>query len=156
MPHHRWELSPEPSLMISGMKYRFSALLTLLTVGATSPTGLAVAARPVQVASSWTVGRAEAQITQHPPRLWVAKGYSVVNATCDGVPTTSKAGRTRRQLSPRRRTLYSAFSCEITLVVSTGPCAGAGVYVCIMGYESRALMRTLHVIDRTRYALYRT
>ncbi len=79
--------------------------------------------------------------------------WTVVYAACSGLET-------HRQT---KRRLFTDLSCEITVVRETG-CAGSGPadallftrFYCVAAYESTALVRTLHVIDRVRYALYRS
>ncbi len=92
----------------------------------------------------WSVARAESWIQAAPPRAWVQRQWHVDYVACDGL------GRAR--LDDGRR-LYRRFSCEITVVRPSGDCASTGVYFCVAGFESTALLRTVRVLDDTRYAL---
>ena len=92
----------------------------------------------------WTVARAESRIQAAPPPVWVHRRWNVDYVACDGL------GRAR--LDGGRR-LYRRFSCEITVVRPSGDCASSGVYFCVAGFESTALLRTVRVLDDTRYAL---
>jgi hypothetical protein len=126
----------------------------MLAVGAIlgSPVvGLAAANRPVLAsvspsAVSWSTTRAERRVQESPPPTWRARGWDIASVICDGLGPG-------RQVPGGR--VYQNFSCEI-LVVSSLPCNGrAGPYVCAARFESTAQERTLHVLDATRYALYR-
>ena len=92
----------------------------------------------------WSVARAESRIQAAPPRAWVDRQWNVDYVACDGV------GRARFDGSRR---LYRRFSCEITVVRPSGDCASSGVYFCVAGFESTALLRSVRVLDDTRYVL---
>ena len=77
-------------------------------------------------------------------------------AVCDGLGSPTLAPVKRTGSSPAHLVrLFANFSCEITVVRPAGQCPSLGIYVCVAGWESTAEERTLHVLDKTRYALYR-
>jgi hypothetical protein len=119
--------------------------LTAMVLAATS----AARTAPASAGASWSKARAESRILAAPPRRWVERKWNVVLANCDGL---GKAVRASAAAVPS----YRNFSCEITVVHPPAPCASSGIYACVAEYESRAEERTLHVLDATRYALYRT
>jgi hypothetical protein len=92
----------------------------------------------------WPVARAESRIASAPPPVWVHRHWDVAYVACDGV------GRTR---TDGDRRLYRRFSCDITVVRPSGDCASSGLYLCVAGFESTVLTRTLRVLDADRYAL---
>jgi len=92
----------------------------------------------------WSVARAESRIQTAPPRVWVHRQWNVDYVACDGLGRATLDGGRR---------LYRRFSCEITVVRPSGDCASSGVYFCVAGFESTALLRTVRVLDDTRYAL---
>jgi hypothetical protein len=94
--------------------------------------------------SLWSVAHAESRTQTAPPRVWVNRRWNVDYVACDGL------GRARLDGSRR---LYRRFSCEITVVRPSGDCASSGVYFCVAGFESTALLRTVRVLDGTRYVL---
>jgi len=99
-----------------------------------------------RAAALWTKARAMKMVESAPPPRWVKRGWDVVYADCSGL---------RKGRGHGRRRLFRNFSCEITVVRPTTDCPSTGDYVCIAGFESSTLERTLHVLDRNRYALYR-
>lgn len=125
---------------------RLAIVVLIATVAAA--TSSASAAGPSKAGVSWTAARAERRILAAPPRRWVERGWNVVLANCDGL---GKAVRPNAAAPPSFRN----FSCEITVVRPLGPCSSTGIYACVAGYAVNAKARTLHVLDATRYALYR-
>jgi hypothetical protein len=104
----------------------------------------------------WSHVRAEARILRVPPRYWTRRGWTVAAAVCSGLGSpTLVPDKPKAVLSERTTRLFDNFSCEITVVRPTPICTSRGVYDCVAGWESTAEERTLHVLDKTRYALYR-
>jgi hypothetical protein len=101
---------------------------------------------------SWTKAQAEARILRAPPLHWTRRGWTVAAAVCagQGSPTLVPAKRPGAELR-----LYPNFSCEITVVRPDPTCPSFGIYTCVAGWESTAEERTLHVLGKSRYALYR-
>jgi hypothetical protein len=120
-------------------------VLIAAQVAAASSVGTA---GPSKAGVYWSKARAEKRIFAAPPRRWVERKWDVVLANCDGL---GKAVRANAAAPPS----YRNFSCEITVVHPPAPCSSSGIYACMAEYESRAEERTLHVLDATRYALYR-
>jgi hypothetical protein len=106
--------------------------------------------------SLWSHVRAEAQILRAPPRHWTRRGWTVAAAVCTGLgPPTLVAAKRPAPGSARTLRLFQNFSCEITVVRPAPICTSRGIYDCVAGWESTAEERTLHVLDKMRYALYR-
>jgi hypothetical protein len=104
----------------------------------------------------WSHARAEARILRTPPRQWTRRGWTVAAAVCTGLGSPTLVPDKRTAVEPVRMTrLFDNFSCEITVVRPTPICTSRGIYDCVAGWESTAEERTLHVLDKTRYALYR-
>jgi len=104
----------------------------------------------------WSYARAEARILRSPPRHWTKRGWTVAAAVCTGLGSPTLAPDTRKTAGPGRTTrLFHDFSCEITVVRPAPICTSRGIYDCVAAWESTAEERTLHVLDETRYALYR-
>ena len=95
---------------------------------------------------SWTRAFAETRVLQAPPPRWVKRGWQVVRADCSGLGQGSR----RRGIH-----VYRDLSCEISVVRPLTGCPSSGIYACVAGFEATAELRTLHVLDATRYALYR-
>ena len=77
-------------------------------------------------------------------------------AVCDGLGSPTLAPARRAGSMPQHPVrLFPNFSCEITVVRPTKMCPSLGIYMCVAGWESTAEERTLHVLGRARYALYR-
>jgi hypothetical protein len=91
-----------------------------------------------------------------PPPSWTKRSWTVAVAVCDGLGTPTRASVRRHGASPVHSVpLFRDFSCEITVVRPTKMCPSLGTYVCVAGWHSTAEERTLHVLDESRYALYR-
>ncbi len=91
-----------------------------------------------------------------PPRRWTKRGWTVAAAVCNGLgsPTIAPAVQTGNK-APRVIRLFPNFSCELTVVRPARRCPSLGLYVCVAGWDTTAEERTLHVLGRARYALYR-
>jgi len=126
-------------------------------------TAMALLAACVSQASSdsrpdvlWSHARAEARILRAPPRHWTRRGWTVAAAVCTGLGPPTLVAERQKTVGPVRMTrLFDNFSCEITVVRPAPICTSRGIYDCVAGWESTAEERTLHVVDKTRYALYR-
>jgi hypothetical protein len=104
----------------------------------------------------WSNTRAEARILRTPPRHWTRRGWTVAAAVCTGLGSPTLVPDTRKTAGPARTSrLFHDFSCEITVVRPAPICTSRGIYDCVAAWESTAEERTLHVLDKTRYALYR-
>jgi hypothetical protein len=125
---------------------RLAIVLLIATVVAV--TSSAGAAAPSKAGVYWSKARAEKRIFAAPPRRWLERKWEVVLANCDGLGKAVRA-------NAAAPATYRNFSCEITVVHPPAPCSSRGIYACVAEYESRAEERTLHVLDATRYALYR-
>jgi hypothetical protein len=105
---------------------------------------------------AWSKAQAETRVMRTPPRRWTKRGWTVAAAVCDGLGSPTLApDRRARTKPPRLVRLFPNFSCEITVVRPTRMCPSLGTYMCVAGWESTAEERTLHVLGRARYALYR-
>jgi hypothetical protein len=95
-------------------------------------------------------------VVHAPPRSWTKRGWTVAAAVCDGLGSSTVApGRQTGSTPSRHVRLFPNFSCEITVVRPSKLCPSLGIYMCVAGWESTAEERTLHVLGRARYALYR-
>lgn len=112
----------------------------------------AAGSRPV---TAWSKAHAEARVLHAPPRRWTKRGWTVAAAVCDGLGSPTVAPGRQTGSAPRVVRLFPNFSCEITVVRPTKMCPSLGIYICVAGWESTAEERTLHVLGRARYALYR-
>jgi hypothetical protein len=106
--------------------------------------------------SLWSHARAEARIVRAPPRHWTRRGWTVPAAVCTGLGAPTLVPEKRHAAGPPLMLrLFRNFSCEITVVRPAPICTSRGIYDCVAGWESTAEERTLHVLDKTHYALYR-
>lgn len=114
------------------------------------------ASSPARSTAFWSNARAETRILRAPPKHWTRRGWTVAAAVCTGLGSPTLAPTNRKTAGPARPArLFHDFSCEITVVRPAPICTSRGIYDCVAAWESTAEERTLHVLDKTRYALYR-